>query len=72
MKKLMTIPGIGNWTAQYIAMRTMQWTDAFLETKKFVGNRKIRNFVRRRGIRNRHGVTGKARGKRIFHCRSRS
>ena len=23
---------IGNWTAQYIAMRTMGWPDAFLET----------------------------------------
>jgi len=32
MKKLMTIPGIGNWTAGYIAMRTMGWPDAFLET----------------------------------------
>ena len=43
MKKLMTIPGIGNWTVQYIAMRTMQWTDAFLETdtgiKKALGGR---------------------------------
>ena len=32
MKKLLAISGIGNWTAQYIAMRTMGWTDAFLET----------------------------------------
>jgi AraC family transcriptional regulator of adaptative response / DNA-3-methyladenine glycosylase II len=32
MKKLLAIPGIGSWTAQYIAMRTMGWTDAFLET----------------------------------------
>lgn len=32
IKKLLTIRGIGNWTAQYIAMRTMSWTDAFLET----------------------------------------
>ena len=32
MKKLMAIPGIGSWTAQYIAMRTMGWPDAFLET----------------------------------------
>lgn len=32
MKKLMTIPGIGSWTAQYIAMRSMEWPDAFLET----------------------------------------
>ena len=32
MKKLMNIRGIGSWTAQYIAMRTMGWPDAFLET----------------------------------------
>ena len=32
MKKLMAIRGIGRWTAQYIAMRTMEWPDAFLET----------------------------------------
>ncbi len=32
MKKLMAIPGVGSWTAKYIAMRTMEWTDAFLET----------------------------------------
>ena len=32
MKKLMNIRGIGNWTAQYIAMRSMEWPDAFLET----------------------------------------
>lgn len=32
IKKLMRIPGIGNWTAHYIAMRTMGWPDAFLET----------------------------------------
>ena len=32
IEKLMTIRGIGPWTAKYIAMRTMDWTDAFLET----------------------------------------
>ena len=32
MRKLRAIPGIGNWTAQYIAMRAMGWPDAFLET----------------------------------------
>ena len=32
MKKLTELPGIGSWTAGYIAMRTMGWTDAFLET----------------------------------------
>lgn len=32
IKKLMTIPGIGPWTAQYIALRAMGWTDAFPHT----------------------------------------
>lgn len=32
IRKLMSIKGIGSWTAQYIAMRTMSWPDAFLET----------------------------------------
>ena len=32
IKKLTAIRGIGNWTAQYIAMRAMEWPDAFLET----------------------------------------
>lgn len=32
MKKLLEIKGIGKWTAQYIAMRTMAWTDAFPES----------------------------------------
>ncbi len=32
MKKLMAIRGIGSWTAQYIAMRAMEWPDSFLET----------------------------------------
>jgi AraC family transcriptional regulator of adaptative response / DNA-3-methyladenine glycosylase II len=32
MDKLKKIKGIGNWSAQYIAMRTMAYPDAFLET----------------------------------------
>ncbi|GLC81751.1 hypothetical protein LBYZC6_38650 [Lacrimispora brassicae] len=28
----MAIRGIGSWTAQYIAMRAVEWPDAFLET----------------------------------------
>lgn len=32
MKKLVELPGIGSWTAHYIAMRSMGWPDAFLET----------------------------------------
>jgi 3-methyladenine DNA glycosylase/8-oxoguanine DNA glycosylase len=32
IEKLVKFPGIGSWTAKYIAMRTMGWSDAFLET----------------------------------------
>ncbi|MCM0080186.1 hypothetical protein L4X63_01145 [Geomonas sp. Red32] len=32
IKKLMAIPGIGPWTAQYIAMRALGWSDAFPHT----------------------------------------
>lgn len=32
IKQLMAIPGIGAWTAQYIAMRAMGYPDAFLHT----------------------------------------
>lgn len=38
MKKLTEIRGIGGWTAGYIAMRAMEWTDAFLETDAGVKN----------------------------------
>lgn len=31
-EKLLGISGIGRWTAQYVAMRAMGWTDAFLHT----------------------------------------
>ena len=29
IKQLISLPGIGPWTAHYIAMRTMRWPDAF-------------------------------------------
>ena len=29
MERLLTLPGIGPWTAQYIAMRALRWPDAF-------------------------------------------
>ena len=32
IEKLTSIPGIGPWTAQYIAMRAMSWPDAFPHT----------------------------------------
>jgi AraC family transcriptional regulator of adaptative response / DNA-3-methyladenine glycosylase II len=32
IKKLIKIPGVGSWTANYLAMRTMGYTDALMET----------------------------------------
>jgi AraC family transcriptional regulator of adaptative response / DNA-3-methyladenine glycosylase II len=32
IEKLIELPGIGMWSAQYIAMRAMGWTDAFPHT----------------------------------------
>jgi AraC family transcriptional regulator, regulatory protein of adaptative response / DNA-3-methyladenine glycosylase II len=29
MRKLQQFPGIGDWTAQYIAMRALRWPNAF-------------------------------------------
>ena len=29
IEKLMTLPGIGQWTAHYVAMRASRWPDAF-------------------------------------------
>lgn len=28
MRRLLQIPGIGDWTANYLAMRMLSWTDA--------------------------------------------
>ena len=32
LEKLQSIPGIGPWTAHYIAMRALAWPDAFPHT----------------------------------------
>lgn len=32
LKKLRELPGVGEWTAQYIAMRALDWPDAFPHT----------------------------------------
>ena len=32
VRRLRALPGIGDWTAQYIAMRALGWTDAFPDT----------------------------------------
>jgi AraC family transcriptional regulator of adaptative response / DNA-3-methyladenine glycosylase II len=29
MRRLMTLPGVGPWTATYVAMRALRWADAF-------------------------------------------
>ncbi len=36
--KLLALPGIGNWTAQYIAMRALRWPDAFPKEDVVVRN----------------------------------
>jgi len=32
IERLRALPGIGEWTAQYLAMRAMAWPDAFPHT----------------------------------------
>jgi AraC family transcriptional regulator of adaptative response / DNA-3-methyladenine glycosylase II len=32
LERLRALPGVGEWTAQYIAMRVLAWPDAFLHT----------------------------------------
>jgi AraC family transcriptional regulator of adaptative response / DNA-3-methyladenine glycosylase II len=32
LEKLRALPGVGEWTAQYIAMRALAWPDAFPHT----------------------------------------
>jgi len=32
LEKLRSLPGVGEWTAQYIAMRALAWPDAFPHT----------------------------------------
>ncbi|MFP5467283.1 MAG: DNA-3-methyladenine glycosylase 2 family protein [Gammaproteobacteria bacterium] len=41
--QLMALPGIGPWTAQYIAMRALHWSDAWLP-----GDAAVRNALRSR------------------------
>ena len=42
LARLQTLPGIGEWTAQYLAMRALAWPDAFPHTdlaiRKAMGN----------------------------------
>lgn len=51
IEKLKTIPGIGEWTAQYIAMRALTWPDAFPHTDlgvmKALGERNPKQILAR-------------------------
>lgn len=51
LQKLMALPGIGEWTAAYIAMRALQWPDAFLSADlgvmKALGCREQKEILRR-------------------------
>jgi AraC family transcriptional regulator of adaptative response / DNA-3-methyladenine glycosylase II len=46
--KLQELPGIGDWTAQYIAMRALRWPDAFpagdLGLLKAMGERSVQRL----------------------------
>lgn len=49
IKKMIGLPGIGPWTAQYIAMRALNWADAFPATdygvKKVLGPRSQKEIL---------------------------
>jgi AraC family transcriptional regulator of adaptative response / DNA-3-methyladenine glycosylase II len=49
LRKLREIPGVGEWTAQYIAMRALSWPDAFPHTDlgivKALGERNPRKIL---------------------------
>jgi AraC family transcriptional regulator of adaptative response / DNA-3-methyladenine glycosylase II len=49
MERLMALPGIGSWTAHYIAMRGLRWPDAFphsdLGLRKALGGRSPREVL---------------------------
>ena len=50
IERLMALPGIGPWTAHYIAMRAMRWPDAFphgdLGLRKALGQKSPRETLR--------------------------
>ncbi len=52
---LKTLPGIGDWTAQYIAMRALRWPDAFpagdVALQKALGVRGLKNPAREAELR---------------------
>ena len=49
MEQLVELPGIGEWTAHYVAMRALGWPDAFPETD--LGLRKALGGISGRELR---------------------
>ncbi len=51
LEKLRALPGVGEWTAQYIAMRSLAWPDAFPHTDygvmKALGSKDARRILER-------------------------
>jgi AraC family transcriptional regulator of adaptative response / DNA-3-methyladenine glycosylase II len=49
MERLQALPGLGEWTAQYIAMRALAWPDAYLHTDhgvmKALGEKNARHVL---------------------------
>jgi hypothetical protein len=58
IRRLAEIPGIGQWTAHYIAMRALRWPDAF--PKEDIAVRKRSAAFRRSGRRAVAGVAAMA------------
>ena len=55
VEQLKTLPGIGDWTAQYIAMRALRWPDAFP-----AGDVALHKALGVRGVRGEAGIQGGA------------
>jgi AraC family transcriptional regulator of adaptative response / DNA-3-methyladenine glycosylase II len=54
LDRLRTLPGIGEWTAQYIAMRALSWPNAFPHTDhgvlKAMGEKSARRALARASL----------------------
>ena len=65
---LKTLPGVGDWTAQYIAMRALRWPDAFragdVALHKALGAGRCRRCSSQRGRLKRHQTPGSPRAVR--------
>ncbi len=65
LEQLQALPGIGPWTAQYIAMRALAWPDAFPDTD--LGVMKAMGTKRRKEILARAGAWRPWRAYAVIH-----